>query len=171
MGSLGYFTRSDRGVIQRAAFLAEGLTQRYFNLAEGAWRRNPYGIYTFKEANESLCDPDAFANVIRFTSRSGHPGRHGRGDRYGIVLHDPNILLALLRSVCPDLWTMGLLVLTHELTHIVRFTEYGVNFFASEEDRDKEEHTVHSMTREMLSGVGNADYVLDLYESQGISIQ
>ena len=156
---------------QRAAFLAEGLTQRHFNLSEGVWSRNPYGIYTFKEANESLCIPDAFANVIRFRSRPGNAGRRSQADRYGIVLHDPNILLALLRSVCPDLWTIGLIVLTHELTHIVRFTEHGVNFFASEADRDEEEHTVHGMTREILSGVTNADYIFDLYEAQELSIQ
>jgi len=171
MGSLGYFTTSDRGVIQRAAFLAEGLTQRYFGLAEDVWRRKPYGIFTLKEANDSLCSPDAFANVIRFKQRPGRRDGRRQTDRYGIVLHDPNILLALLRSVCPDLWTLGLFVLTHELTHIVRFREHDIDFFASVEDRDKEERTVHCMTREILSGVTNTDYVLHLFESEEFSVQ
>jgi hypothetical protein len=171
MGSLGYFTTSDRWVIQRAAFLAEGLTQRYFGLAEDVWRRKPYGIFTLKEVNNSLCNPDAFANVIRLKSPRGHQDEGRQRDRYGIVLHDPNILLALLRSACPDLWTLGLFVLTHELTHIVRFREHDVDFFASQEDRDKEEQAVHGMTREILSGVTNTDYVLHLYESQEVSIE
>jgi hypothetical protein len=164
MGSLGYFTKSDRGVIQRAAFLAEGLTQRYFGLTDDLWRRNPYGIFTLKEVNYSLCNPDAFANVVRFRSRRDVSGSRPHKDRYGIVLHDPNILLALLRSGCPDLWTLGLFVLTHELTHIVRFSEHDVDFFASSEDREAEELAVHEMTSEILSGVTNTNYVLDLYK-------
>ncbi len=171
MGSLGYFTRSDRGVLQKAASLAEGLTQRYFGLAEDVWKRKPYGIFTLKDVNNSLCNPDAFANVIRFKPCHGHPSEERQTDKYGIVLHDPNILLALLRSACPDLWTLGLFILTHELTHIVRFREYDVDFFASEEDRDEEEDRVHGMTREILSGVTNTDYVLHLYDSEKFSVQ
>lgn len=171
MGSLGYFTSSDRGIIQRAAFLAEGLTQRYFGLAEDVWKRKPYGIFTLKEVSDSLCNPDAFAGVIRFKPRPDRRQERPEADRYGIVLHDPNILLALLRSTSPDLWTLGLFVITHELTHIVRFREHHVDFFASEEYRDKEERTVHGMTREILSGVTNTDYVLHLYESKDFSVK
>jgi hypothetical protein len=166
MGSLGYFTKSDKGIIQRAAFLAEGLTQRYFGLSDDVWKRNGYGMFTLQEVNESLSNPNAFANVIRYESRGGTSDRDSRKYRYGVVLHDPNILLALLRSTQHDLWTLGLFVLTHELTHIVRFRDFGVNFFAPESDRNREEITVHGMTREILAGVTNTDYVLNLYESQ-----
>lgn len=169
MGSLGYFTKSDRWIIQRAAFLAEGLTQRYFGLSEDIWKRNPYGIFTLEEVNGALSSPNAFANVIRYESRRDTLGKDSRKYRYGVVLHDPNILLALLRSSRHDLWTLGLFVLTHELAHIVRFRNFGVDFFASETDRDNEEGAVHGMTREILSGVINTDYVLNLYESQDSS--
>lgn len=166
MGSPGSFTRSDRLVIQRAALLAERLTQDYFGLADDAWTRNPYGIFTIQEVDMSASCPIAFANVVRFEFPSGATDRHSGKGRYGVVLHDPNILLALLRSSCHDLWTLGLFVLTHELTHIVRFRHYDVDFFAAGRDRDNEEATVGAMTREMLAGVTNTDYILDLYESR-----
>ena len=78
-------------------------------------------------------------------------------------IQDPNILRALLRSYEHDLWTLGLFVLTHELIHIVRFRRFGVDFFATTRERDREEDLVHGITREVLAGVTNTDYVLGLY--------
>jgi hypothetical protein len=75
-------------------------------------------------------------------------------------------LLALLRSSLHDLWTLGLFILTHELVHIIRFRKYGADFFACVQERDKEEKLVHDITREILSGVTNTDYLLKLYDSQ-----
>lgn len=161
----GTFTRSDRTTISKAAVLAERLTQQYFDLAQGEWQRNPYGIFTCQEAGARLYEPDVFAHVIRYRSgvEGGNPRQPGR---YGIVLQDPNILLALLRSGSNDLWTLGLFILTHELIHIVRFTKHNVDFFASANSRDNEEKLVHGMTKEILAGVTNTDHVLSLYERQ-----
>lgn len=145
--------------------MAEGLTWRYFNLPPDEWKRNPYGIFTRKEVDHALLEPDVLAQVVRY--RPGTSSRAAKEEpRYGVVLQDPNILLALLRSCAHDLWTLGLFVLTHELVHIVRFRKDGADFFASAHERDKEERVVHAMTREILSGVTNTDYILSLYESQ-----
>jgi hypothetical protein len=145
--------------------LAEGLTWRYFNLPADEWKRHPYGIFTRKEVDTALLEPDVLAQVIRY--RPSRSPRASREDaRYGVVLQDPNILLALLRSCAHDLWTLGLFVLTHELIHIIRFRKDGADFFASAHERDKEERVVQGMTKEILSGVTNTDYILSLYESQ-----
>lgn len=162
MVSSGYFTGSDRSTIKRAGALAETLMESYFNLPKEEWTRRPYGVLTRKEVGKTLYQADVFANVISFSN----PKRTDRNDKepkYGIVLQDPNILRALLRSYQHDLWTLGLFILTHELIHIVRFRRFGVDFFASTHERDREEHVVQGITREVLAGVTNTDYVLGLY--------
>ncbi len=163
MDTEGLFTRSDLTTISRAAALAERLTTRYFGLAEDEWKRSSYGIFTRKEVDISLHEKDAFANVIRYRKSRPRPSS-GQEEKYGIVLQDPNILLALLRSCEHDLWTLGLFILTHELTHIVRFRKFDVNFFAEADEAGKEEHTVHEITREILAGVANTDYIIRLYQ-------
>ncbi len=124
-------------------------------------------LFTRKQVGKSLYEVDAFANVVKVTPKAG--GRVSRPkDHYGIILQDPNILLALLRSCSCDLWTLILFVLTHELVHIVRFRKHSINFLAPAEDRDKEEKVVHEITREILAGAGNTDYILDLYDLPAI---
>jgi hypothetical protein len=168
MVSTGLFTTSDLTTIGKAAVLAERLTQSYFNLAPHEWNENPYTIFTHKQVGKALYEQDVFAHVVRYETTAGRSkkGRPGEKESYGVVLQDPNILLALLRSAMHDLWTLGLFILTHELTHIVRFKKYHVDFFAPVEDRDREEKLVHGITQEILAGTMNTDYVLSLYEKQ-----
>jgi hypothetical protein len=168
MVSTGLFTTSDLTTIGKAAVLAERLTQSYFNLAPHEWKENPYTIFTHKQVGKALYEQDVFAHVVRYETTAGRSkkGRPGEKESYGVVLQDPNILLALLRSAMHDLWTLGLFILTHELTHIVRFKKYHVDFFAPVEDRDREEKLVHGITQEILAGTMNTDYVLSLYEKQ-----
>ncbi len=161
-----FFTWSDRETIMRAALVAEKLTQRYFDLREDEWVRNPYGVYTQRDVHKSLHEPDVFANLVMYDSPRKKTGHEAKDKRFGIILHDPNILLALLRSSCHDLWTLGLFILTHELIHITRFRRYGVNFFADIEQRDEEERVVHEMTRDILRGTTAFEYVLELYDNQ-----
>jgi hypothetical protein len=168
MVSTGLFTASDLTTISKAAVLAEGLTQAYFNLAPHEWKENPYTIFTHKHVGKALYEQDVFAHVVRYEPRVGQSkaARPKEKETYGVVLQDPNILLALLRSAMHDLWSLGLFILTHELTHIIRFKKYHVDFFASADDRDEEEKLVHGITQEILSGVTNTDYILSLYEKQ-----
>lgn len=162
----GYFTGSDRITISKAALLAERLTQQHFDMGENEWKHHPYGMYTRREVDHSLHEAEAFAHVVMFKSSTDARQKGNQAEKYGIVLQDPNILLALLRSSLHDLWTLGLFVLTHELVHIVRFRKFGVDFFAGVHDRDREEEHVQAITRDILSGVTNTDYLLDLYNKQ-----
>jgi hypothetical protein len=164
MFSAGLFTQSDFRTITKAAVLAETLTQRFFNLPVDGWKSQPYTIFTRKEVGQRLYDQDAFAQVIRYAPGTARSNESARKERYGVVLQDPNILMALLRSSNHDLWTLMLFVLTHELVHIVRFMRHNVDFFAPAADRDREEDLVHDMTREILLGVSNTDNLIALYE-------
>jgi len=162
MISTGLFTKSDLVTINKAACLAEKLTQDFFRLPDDEWKREPYGIFTRKEINEAFHERDVFANVIRYKP-AGRLFRENAKARYGIVLQDPNILMALFRSSRHDLWSLILFILTHELVHIVRFSRFQVDFFAPASHREKEEKLVREMTREILAGVSNIDYIIDLY--------
>jgi hypothetical protein len=170
MFSAGLFTQSDFRTITKAAVLAENLTQRFFNLPVDGWKRAPYSIFTRKEVDNKLYEQEAFAQVIRYAPRAVRSGKQARKERYGVILQDPNILMALLRTSNHDLWTLMLFVLTHELVHIVRFRRCNVDFFASAADRDREENLVHNMTREILRGVSNTDNLITLYgKAYGLS--
>ncbi len=166
MNHWALFTASDLAVLDRAVPVAEGLTQRFFALADNEWKRNPYGVFTLGQVRGDLYQEGVFARLVRYDTRRRKPDGRGPGEKFGIVLQDPNILRALFRSHRHDLWTLVLFVLTHELVHIVRFRRFGVDFDASESELVQEERVVHDITREILSGVHNTDFVLGLYESQ-----
>jgi hypothetical protein len=167
MDSAGFFTNSDLVTIRRAALLAQRLTEKYFCLAESYWKLNPYQILTRKQVNKWFYEPDAFASVVRYGTAGDVAARPLPKDQsYGIVLQDPNILRALLRSTRHDLWTFGLFILTHELVHVVRFTKFDVDFWAESDKRRAEENLVREITGRMLAGVTNTDYLLNLYEEE-----
>ncbi|MBM4327508.1 MAG: hypothetical protein FJ118_10135 [Deltaproteobacteria bacterium] len=163
----GLFTTTDLATIFRAASVAENLTGAFFDLANDEWTRNPYGVFTRKEVDSTLYREDAFAQVVLCSARRPAAGKVPLEEGFAIVLQDPTILRALLRAGSPDLWTLILFVLTHELVHIVRFRKFRIDCLAphSETEREKEEQLVHSLTRKILAGVTNTDLLLNRYES------
>jgi hypothetical protein len=171
MGTGALFTPSDLSTIERASVLAEAMTGEYFNLAPDEWKRNPYGIFTRKEVERPLEEESVFAQIVRLRPDKARSTRRDRGEAFGIILQDPNILQALLRSTLHDLWTLALFILTHELIHIVRFRSYSVDFHASEAEREREERLVYAITRDILAGVANTNDVLRLYQSRVDGIQ
>lgn len=162
----GSFTPSDLATIDRAAILAESLTCNYFDLANDEWKRNPYSVYTRRELDSAWYEEGVFASVVRMRRRKAPETRSD--EVFGIFLQDPNILRALLQTSQTDLWNLMLFVLTHELTHIVRFRTHGVDFFASVAARDAEEEVVHDITRKILSGVTAVETLVRLRESNPI---
>ncbi len=163
MGAAGLFTASDLAIICRAASLAERLIEKHFNLNKDHWKSEPYSIFTLKQVNTGLYEPDVFANVVKLKARQNQRQKVAAAENYGIVLQDPNILRALLRQSGHDLWTMSLFVLTHELIHVVRFKKFNVDFFAESGAREAEENLVQCITGDILSGVTNTDQLLALY--------
>jgi len=168
MGARASFLPSDLTIVGRAATVAEDLTTAYFNLRPDEWKRNPYDIFTGKHVDDHLYEPNAFASVVKVVSRERSRGVCTRYERFGIVLQEPNILRALLRTADYDLWTLLLFVLTHELIHIVRFRIFGVDFFGGAEGRDREEKLVQGVTKDILQGVPNTATLLSLYDDENV---
>jgi hypothetical protein len=164
MVSAGNFTTADRATIGRAALVAEHLTQRYFGLACDEWKAYPYRIFSSGKLDHSLIEPGVLAQTVRLHRQKKTRDVTDPRDPYGVVLVEPNILLSLLRSEQHDLWTLGLFILTHELTHIIRFRRFKVDFFAPVAEREREERLVQGITRDILTGAVNTDYLIRLYE-------
>jgi hypothetical protein len=163
MTGRGLFTSSDLATISRATVLAEKLTADHFSLANDEWNRNPYAVFTRKQVRDSFYQQDVFAHVVcRAPEKASDRGK-GLWEDFAIVLQDPAILRALLRSTSRDLWTLALFILTHELIHIVRFRKFGVDFFASSKERDEEEKIVYDVTEKILRGVSNTNELIQLY--------
>ncbi len=163
MTGAGLFTGSDIITVRRAASLAEKLTGDYFWLAPDEWTRNPYRMLTVKEVGKRVCPDEVFARVVQFKDLSSK-SKPSAGSEFAIILQDPAILRALLRSKACDLWTLALFIMTHELTHIVRFRRSGVDFFATSKQREEEETIVYDITRKILAGTSNTESLLEFYE-------
>lgn len=163
MTGRGLFTPYDLATITRAAVLAEKLTANHFSLANDEWERNPYAVFTRKEVRDSFYQQDVFAHVVRRAPVPSERSGKGPWEDFAIVLQDPAILRALLRSASQDLWALALFILTHELIHIVRFRKFGVDFFASPGDRDEEEKVVYDITGKILQGVSGTNDLIELY--------
>jgi len=166
MVTAGNFTTADRATIGRAALVAEHLTQRYFGLACDEWKAYPYRIFTSGKLDRSFIEPGVLAQTVRLQRQERARENIDARDPYGIVLVEPNILLSLLRSEQHDLWTLGLFILTHELTHIIRFRRFKVDFFAPRSEQEREERLVQGITREILTGAVNTDYLIRMYETR-----
>jgi hypothetical protein len=138
--------------ISRAAKLAENLTCDFFSLPSNEWKTNPYRILTIRNVSRDFHIDQVFAHVVRIQSPNKASLKDKGPDKYGVVLQDPYILRELFRTESLDLWPLALYVMTHELTHIVRFKKFDVNFFSCESGRSHEETVVDQLTRDMLTG-------------------
>ncbi|MDD3474220.1 MAG: hypothetical protein PHS86_15675 [Syntrophaceae bacterium] len=152
MSVSGLFTTSDLETISRAARLAESLTCDFFNLPCDEWKQNPYRMLTIKNVSRDFHIDQVFAHVVRIQPANKASNKSGQADRYGVILQDPYILRGLFKTNSFDLWPLALYVMTHELTHIVRFKKFGIDFFASENHRMNEESVVDGYTRDILTG-------------------
>lgn len=164
MPSHGLFTSSDLETIGRAGLLAENLAGDYFGMTASDWRECPYAVFTRTQVDTELHADHVFAQVFQYVPTRKRESKTDGRQIFGVALQDPIILNALLRTMGHDLWTLGLYIMTHEVIHVVRFCRDGVDFFADPELCRQEESLVHTISREILSGVANTDRLFQLYD-------
>jgi hypothetical protein len=162
------FQVQHRRLLQEAAGIAEGVTSDFFKLGESHWRRARYDILTLEGLRAEEISPHALALVAKY---NGCPQdrllRSAAFDFYRVCLQDHNILKAL--NSCGDLRLQPLLIyiLTHELVHIVRFSQFLALFEASPEQKQQEEQHVHRLTQKILASLRYPDLppVMRYYEN------
>ena len=166
---MGYsrFHQSHKEILREAMIIAEEMTSDFFKLSPNHWRRARYDILTLEGLEEEEISTHALALVAKY--HGCHRDRMLKSavfDFYRICLQDHNILKAL--ETYPDLSLLPLFlyILTHELVHVVRFSQFQALFEVPEEQRREEEKQVHLLTQKILSPLNFRDLprVISYYE-------
>ncbi len=165
------FRKDQMGTISEALDISEDKTGDYYKFSSGQWKRYRYDLKTLSSLQKHQIVPDAFAVLNKATRPSGdlEPPSKNR-DYYFICLQDHEILKALRRDKGLGLLPLMVYVLTHELVHIVRFTNFLQRFDISDADRAREEEIVHGLTHEILknTSLSRLDYVLESYRTHRV---
>ena len=163
MRELPRFGKAELKAVRRARADAEALVGNFYVLAPREWERMTYEVRTLGELAPAEIHHQAFAQVLcyDFTRRIGATVIDRR-DLYRICLQDHRILRAAGRSQATapladrlPLEPLLLYVLTHELVHIVRFTQQMQRLDLAPELRPQEEMSVEQATRQILAPVAD----------------
>ena len=145
------FQGPEKPIIQQAVLIAEDSTSDFFKLSHSQWRRSRYDILTLEALRDEEISSHALAQLAKYSCCL--PGRELKSahyDLYRICLQDHNILGTLEKETRLALLPLLIYVITHELVHIVRFSQFHQLFDASEAEKAQEEKRVHSLTRDIL---------------------
>jgi len=153
-----YFQEQHREPLREALVVAEEMTSDFFKLTSRHWLKARYDILTLNHLREEEISPHALALVAKYNGCL--PGRvlnSASFDFYRICLQDHNILKTLASR--PDLKLFPFLcyIMTHELVHIVRFSQFEALFEAPEEEKQAEEARVHRLTWKILAPLNSLD--------------
>ncbi|HDG98569.1 MAG TPA: hypothetical protein ENG73_10460 [Desulfobacterales bacterium] len=165
------FSHQEMATLGEALHIAEEVTSEYYKFSSAQWRRHPYDVKTRAAwGGLSSCHP-VFAVLNRgvWADEIVWPRAKAR-DYYFILLEDEKILSAIARDEKLGLLPLMLYVFTHELIHIVRFSNFVQRFDVTEEIREEEEKRVHRITYDVLRKIPmkSLGYVLDSYEDHRV---
>lgn len=159
-------------IAARAFNDAEKMIMRHFRLGESDLRKHKYEVKTLAFLSEHEVKDGAFAHLCKYAyekpSALTLDGKEGF-DFYRVCLQDNIILDAVDRANSfVKLGPLLLYIAVHELIHVMRFGNGTIDFDASQDEKEREEKIVHSLTRETLQTVGQSDMniVLDCFSSQ-----
>lgn len=141
-------------VVNNAVSMAEELVCNFYKMSANQWLRHRYDIKTVKHLASTEITDGSFAQIIRYEGRKKETLLGSSTyDFYKICLQDHAIISALIQSQHLDLLLFTLYIIVHELVHIVRFSQYVVNFNASPAQKQVEEKVVHDITQTILEPI------------------
>ena len=147
-----YFHPDHKELLTEAAVIAEEVTSDYFKLSPSHWRRAPFDILTLEALRSEEISNHALALVAKY---QGCPQDRLLGsaafDFYRVCLQDHNILKTVDHRAELSLLPLLLYIVTHELVHIVRFSQFLALFETQTEQRQEEERRVHHLTQKILA--------------------
>ncbi len=152
--------------ITDSVYLAEELVSDFYKLSSGQWFKKKYDIKTLADLSADEITNDAFAQILHYKGRPKGSSLESKSyDFYKICLQDHSILSVIDKFQQIELFPFSLYIIIHELVHIVRFSKFLQNFYASREEKTTEEKRVHEKTREILQDVKlpGLKKVLDFY--------
>ena len=166
-----FFEGKDIITVSEALDIAEDKTGDFYKFSSGQWKKHRYDVKTLSSLNNNEIITHAFA-LLNKCSRvtGGFESKTKNRDFYFICLQDNQILKALMRDRNLEILALLVYIFTHELVHIVRFSNFFQRFEISGKGREKEERIVHATTFEILKDLSlpKLDYVLESYQGQRI---
>jgi hypothetical protein len=162
-----YFHEHHKELLKEATVIAEEVTSDFFKLSPSHWRRARYDILTLESLHAEEISPHALALVAKYNGC--HQDRLLQSavfDFYRVCLQDHNILKTLRNCANLSLFPLLLYIVTHELVHIVRFSQFLALFETPEELKQEEERRVHRLTQKILApiNVRNLPPVIQYYD-------
>ncbi|OGP60690.1 MAG: hypothetical protein A2V65_06895 [Deltaproteobacteria bacterium RBG_13_49_15] len=165
-GKLRKFTKRQVAIVNNATAMAEEIVSNFFKISTNEWLRRRYDVRTLAELSPEEVVLGPFAQIIRYQGhRTNVPLGSSSYDFYKIGLQDHNILSVLKNSPEIDLFPFALYIVTHELIHIIRFSQFLQNFEASPDEKMGEERRVHEKTHDILKQIRipGLEAVFDFY--------
>ncbi len=145
------FHAGQKELLREAATIAEEMTSDYFKLSPAHWRRARYDILTLEGLSREEISPHAHALVAKYQGyRQNSLLQSASFDFYRVCLQDHNILKTLQACAGLQLFPLLLYILTHELVHVIRFSQFLARFEASQEEMAAEEARVHRLSAKIL---------------------
>ncbi|MFA5902597.1 MAG: hypothetical protein WC836_01590 [Desulfobacula sp.] len=147
-----YFNREELLKVDDAVKISEELVNNFFKMSSGQWLRNRYDIKTAKGLDGCEHVHGPFAQVIKYEAREKEASLGSSSYiLYKVCLQDDAILDTIQKE---DLLLEPFLlyILSHELIHIVRFSQYKQRY-ENKNEADvtlDEERQVHLLTYEIL---------------------
>lgn len=152
MDTAQFFHQQHKELLKDAAVIAEEATSDFFKLSPCHWRRARYDILTLEALRAEEISSHALALVAKYDGRpADRLLRSAAFDFYRVCLQDHNILKTLKHANDLSLFPLLLYIVTHELVHIIRFSQFLALFEAPEEHKQEEEHRVHRLTQKILA--------------------
>jgi hypothetical protein len=148
----GHFHPEQKELLKEAAVIAEEVTSDFFKLSPAHWRRARYDILTLEGLSREEISPHAHALVAKYEGCPQNSSLQSAWfDYYRVCLQDHNILRTLKARPQLSLFPLLLYVITHELVHVIRFSQFLALFEACGKEQAQEEARVHQLTQKILA--------------------
>ena len=154
MDNLKSFSSKQIVTVNESVALAEELVSNAYKLSTSQWLRGRYDFKTLVDLAPEEIVHGPFAQIVRYVGQRNNTMLGSASyDFYKICFQDHAILAALKASPNLFLFPFCLYIVTHELIHIVRFSEFLQNFEAAPDERQQEEARVHGKTHQILQSI------------------
>jgi hypothetical protein len=152
------FHPQQKELLKEAAVIAEEMTSDFFKLSPAHWRRARYDILTLEGLSREEISTHAHAMVAKYKGCPPNSSLQSAWfDFYRVCLQDHNILKTLEASPQLSMFPLLLYIVTHELVHVIRFSQFLALFEAAEEEKAREELLVHRLTQKILQPLNFLD--------------
>ncbi|MBM4330774.1 MAG: hypothetical protein FJ117_06020 [Deltaproteobacteria bacterium] len=148
-----FFDKRQRFLVGETLKIAETLAGDYFRINLEDIERFPYDLQTLANLKSQEKTRRALAQICKYEYHKKEPlWKFSINEFYRICLQDDKILDAARAeaSSLPLLKPLLLYVVTHELVHVIRFSQDPQRFYLKPAEKKVEEKNVHRMTYQIL---------------------